>query len=84
MKLTETLPHSGVFTGTLQPVFIGEKQKPAPAAAPAQRNARAKLVAVLAYTVVLISFGRYTVAGLAPMAAVPRSNRALITVPVLR
>ena len=34
-------------------------------------DARAKLVAVLAYMVVLISFGRYAVAGLAPMAVLP-------------
>ena len=34
-------------------------------------DARAKLVAVLAYTVVLISFDRYAVADLAPMAVLP-------------
>jgi len=34
-------------------------------------DARAKLAAVLCYTVVLISFDRYAVAGLAPMAALP-------------
>jgi cobalt/nickel transport system permease protein len=34
-------------------------------------DARAKLVAVLAYTVVLISFDRYTVSGLAPLAVLP-------------
>ncbi len=36
-------------------------------------EARAKLVAVLAYTAVLISFNRYTVAALAPMAILPLS-----------
>ena len=34
-------------------------------------DARAKLLAVLAYTVVLISFGRYAVADLVPMAVMP-------------
>jgi cobalt/nickel transport system permease protein len=34
-------------------------------------DARAKLAAVLAYTVVLISFDRYAVAALAPMAVLP-------------
>jgi cobalt/nickel transport system permease protein len=34
-------------------------------------DARAKLAAVLGYTVVLISFGRYAVADLAPMAVLP-------------
>ncbi len=34
-------------------------------------DARAKFVAVLAYTVVLISFDRYTVANLAPLAVLP-------------
>jgi cobalt/nickel transport system permease protein len=34
-------------------------------------DARAKLVAVVGYTIVLISFHRYTVAGLAPMAVLP-------------
>jgi len=38
MKLTETLPHSGVFTGSLQPIFIGEKNKPAPAAGAAEKE----------------------------------------------
>ena len=31
-------------------------------------DARVKLVSVLCYTVVLISFGRYSIAGTAPMA----------------
>ena len=34
-------------------------------------NARAKLVAVLCYTIVLISFDRYSVANLTPMAVLP-------------
>ncbi len=34
-------------------------------------DARAKLVSVLCYTVTLISFGRYSIAGLAPMALLP-------------
>jgi cobalt/nickel transport system permease protein len=45
-------------------------------------DARAKLLAVIAYTVVLISFGRYTVAGLAPMTVMPLAMLWLGRVPV--
>ena len=45
-------------------------------------DARAKLVAVLAYTVVLISFDRYRVANLAPMAVLPFAMLWFARVPV--
>ncbi len=45
-------------------------------------DARAKLVAVLAYTVVLISFNRYAVADLAPMAVLPLALLWFSRVPV--
>ncbi len=45
-------------------------------------DARAKLVAVLAYTLVLISFDRYVVAGLAPMAVFPLALLWFAGVPV--
>jgi cobalt/nickel transport system permease protein len=45
-------------------------------------DARAKLVAVLAYTVVLISFDRYRVADLAPMAVLPFAMLWFARVPV--
>ena len=45
-------------------------------------DARAKLVAVVAYTAVLISFSRYAVAALAPMAILPLSMLCLGGVPV--
>ena len=45
-------------------------------------DARAKLVAILAYTVVLISFNRYAVAALAPMAALPLALLWFAGVPV--
>jgi cobalt/nickel transport system permease protein len=45
-------------------------------------DARAKLVAVLAYTLVLISFNRYVVAGLAPMAVFPLALLWFAGVPV--
>jgi cobalt/nickel transport system permease protein len=45
-------------------------------------DARAKLVAVLGYTVVLISFDRYAVAGLAPMAVMPLAMLWFGRVPV--
>lgn len=45
-------------------------------------DARAKLVAVLAYTVVLISFDRYAVADLAPMAVLPLALLWFSHVPV--
>jgi cobalt/nickel transport system permease protein len=45
-------------------------------------DARAKLVAVLGYTVLLISFDRYTVAGLAPMAVLPLAMLWFGRVPV--
>jgi cobalt/nickel transport system permease protein len=45
-------------------------------------DSRAKLLAVLAYTVVLISFGRYDVAALAPMAIAPLGWLWLAQVPV--
>ena len=45
-------------------------------------DARAKLVAVLGYTVVLISFDRYAVANLAPMAALPLAMLWFGRVPV--
>jgi len=45
-------------------------------------DARAKLVAVLGYTVVLISFDRYAVADLAPMAVLPLTLLWFARVPV--
>ena len=45
-------------------------------------DARAKLLAVLAYTVVLISFDRYSVAALAPMALAPLAWLWLADVPM--
>ena len=45
-------------------------------------DARAKLVAVLAYTVVLISFDRYRVAALVPMAVLPFAMLWFARVPV--
>ncbi len=45
-------------------------------------DARAKLVAVLGYTVVLISFDRYAVAALAPMAVFPLAMLWFARVPV--
>jgi cobalt/nickel transport system permease protein len=45
-------------------------------------DARAKLLAVLAYTVVLISFDRYAVAVLAPMALGPAAMLVLAGVPL--
>lgn len=45
-------------------------------------DARSKLLALLAYTVVLISFDRYTVADLAPMAVLPLSLLWFGRVPV--
>ena len=45
-------------------------------------DARAKLLAVLAYTVVLISFDRYAVAVLAPMAIGPAAMLWLAGVPL--
>lgn len=45
-------------------------------------DARAKLLAVLAYTVVLISFNRYAVSVLAPMAVGPAAMLALGGVPM--
>lgn len=45
-------------------------------------DARAKLVAVVAYTVVLLSFGRYAVAALAPMMILPLAMLWFARVPV--
>ena len=45
-------------------------------------DARAKLLAVLAYSIVLISFGRYEVATLAPMAILPLAMLLLGGVPL--
>lgn len=45
-------------------------------------DARAKMLAVVAYTVVLISFDRYAVAALAPMAILPVSAMWFAGVPV--
>lgn len=45
-------------------------------------DARAKLLAVLAYTTVLISFGRYEVAALAPMAVLPLGMLYMAQVPM--
>ncbi len=45
-------------------------------------DARAKLVAVLAYTVVLISFDRYRIADLAPMAVMPLAMLWFARIPV--
>ena len=45
-------------------------------------DARAKLIAVLAYTVVLISFDRYAVLALAPMCVMPLAMMWLGGVPV--
>ena len=45
-------------------------------------DARAKLLAVIAYTAVLVSFGRYVVADLAPLAVAPLAMLWLAGVPV--
>jgi len=34
LELSETLPHSGIFTGSVKPEFLGEGARPAPSAAP--------------------------------------------------